>query len=465
METKKFDLNIEKILEDWEVYDAIREIIANALDEQLLTNKKDIEIFKDLKRNWHIRDYGRGLKYDHLTQKEDEEKLKNPFVIGKFGIGLKDALATFDRKGINFLIKSKYGDISLGKSQKHDFEDIITLHANIQAASDTNFIGTEFILNNVKDEDVYKAKNIFLKFSGEKIIESTKFGDVLVKIYQTGRIYINGVKVAEEENFLFSYNITSLTDKIKKELNRERTNVGRNAYSDRVKSILLNCKSEEVAKLLVESLKEYSSGKMKDELNWIDVQEHAVKILNATEKVVFLTSEELIKSTNMVDEAKSAGYRIITIPETLKEKIAGEVDMQGSTIRELGQFYKEYEESFNYKFIDPNKLNSNEKIIFSMTNNIFSLIGGRPSIIREIKISETLQKEWGGFEEAVGLWESAYGRIIIKRTLLCSIDKYASSLLHETAHALSGASDVSRSFEKELTRLIGEVIKRIRFSN
>ena len=122
------------------------------------------------------------------------------------------------------------------------------------------------------------------------------------------------------------------------------------------------------------SLKEYSSGKMKEELNWIDVQEHAVKILNATEKVVLLTSEELITSTNMVDEAKSAGYRIITIPETLKEKVAGELDIQGSTIRELGQFYKEYEESFNYKFIDPNKLNSNEKIIFGMTNNIFSLI-------------------------------------------------------------------------------------------
>jgi len=73
MEIKKFDLNIEKILEDWEVYDAIREIISNALDEQLLTNTKDIEIFKDLKLNWHIRDYGRGLKYEHLTQKEDEE--------------------------------------------------------------------------------------------------------------------------------------------------------------------------------------------------------------------------------------------------------------------------------------------------------------------------------------------------------------------------------------------------------
>jgi len=30
---KKFDLNIEKVLEDWEIYHAIREVIANALDE------------------------------------------------------------------------------------------------------------------------------------------------------------------------------------------------------------------------------------------------------------------------------------------------------------------------------------------------------------------------------------------------------------------------------------------------
>lgn len=37
---KEFDLNIEKILENWENYHAIREIIANALDEQVLTNTR-----------------------------------------------------------------------------------------------------------------------------------------------------------------------------------------------------------------------------------------------------------------------------------------------------------------------------------------------------------------------------------------------------------------------------------------
>ncbi len=62
---EEFDLNIEKILENWKVYHAVREIIANALDEQKLTETKDIRICKD-DGVWHITDYGRGLNYHHL---------------------------------------------------------------------------------------------------------------------------------------------------------------------------------------------------------------------------------------------------------------------------------------------------------------------------------------------------------------------------------------------------------------
>ena len=43
---REFDLNIEQILESWEVYHAVREIIANALDEQILSQTQDIQIVK-----------------------------------------------------------------------------------------------------------------------------------------------------------------------------------------------------------------------------------------------------------------------------------------------------------------------------------------------------------------------------------------------------------------------------------
>ena len=78
---KLFDLNIEQVLEHWEPEHAVREIIANALDEQFLTKSKEIEIYKSGKR-WYIRDFGRGIQYSHFTQNENQEKLASPFLIG-----------------------------------------------------------------------------------------------------------------------------------------------------------------------------------------------------------------------------------------------------------------------------------------------------------------------------------------------------------------------------------------------
>ena len=73
--TREFDLNIERVLENWTVAHALREVIANALDEQALTGTAEPQIFADAEDRWHIRDWGRGLRYEHLTQNENKEKL------------------------------------------------------------------------------------------------------------------------------------------------------------------------------------------------------------------------------------------------------------------------------------------------------------------------------------------------------------------------------------------------------
>lgn len=44
---KKFDLNIDRMLENWDAFHAVREIIANALDEQALTGTQEISIARD----------------------------------------------------------------------------------------------------------------------------------------------------------------------------------------------------------------------------------------------------------------------------------------------------------------------------------------------------------------------------------------------------------------------------------
>ena len=457
---KQFDLNIEKILEDWDVFHALREVIANALDEQVLSHTADVEITADSQGQWHIRDYGRGLRYEHLTQNENLEKLESSNTIGKFGIGLKDALATFDRHNIKVLIKSKYGDITLGTIQKHGFQDIKTLHAFISEPSDTDFKGTEFILKGVTEDDVRKAMDLFLKFSGEAVLEETKYGEILKKKLNSGRIYINGVKVADEENFLFSYDITSLNNNIRKALNRERSNVGRTAYSERVRAMLVMSRNKEIASILSEDLKNFDTGNIHDELKWIDVQEHAVKILNASGDVVFFTPWEMQSETMMVDEAKQAGYRIVTIPDNLKQRIQNQEDINGEPIKDLGQFTLEYEENFEFKFVDYNNLTASERKVIDETDRIFALIGGRSRRIKEIKISETMRRKLGSFGEALGLWDPIGGRIIIRRDALSSLAKFSGTLLHEVSHAISGADDVTRDFELELTELIGKIVEK-----
>jgi hypothetical protein len=196
-----------------------------------------------------------------------------------------------------------------------------------------------------------------------------------------------------------------------------------------------------------------------DELKWADVSVHATKILNAAIKVVFMTPAELMHAGKYVDEAKNAGYQIVTIPENVRNKISGQTDLSGNPIQDLSQFKRTWNESFQFKFVSPSKLTPSERAIYESTTKILALIGGLPSNVKEIKISETMRMEAYAFVEAVGLWDSP--SIIIKRTQLGSLEEYAGTLLHEVAHARSGASDISSEFEQSLTELLGKTGSRI----
>ena len=457
---KRFDLNIEKILEDWETFHAIREIIANALDEKLITETKDVEIFKR-GSSWIIRDFGRGIKYTHLTQNENREKLSCENVIGKFGIGLKDALATFDRRGVSVTAKSKYCKITIAKSPKLGFQDIWTLHAIIEDSIDPNFVGSEFELNGVSDYDIDKAKKLFLIFSGEEVIETTNQGQIVKRSTNHGNIYIDGVKVAEENNFLFSYSITTLSASIKKAMNRERTNVGRSAYTDSIKKILLSSTRKEVAEILAKDLTNIQKGIEHDELRWIDVQEHSVKILNQNGKYLFVTSQEAMQDPNIIDEAKRSKYEIITIPDNLKIKIHGSKDLSGNPIIDISQYIQTYNDSYEFNFINFEELTAKEKAIYNFTPKIIDIFGGIPKQVKGIKISSTMRKNFSGGIETPGCWDEKSKNIVIYRETLKTVADYSGTLIHELIHAKTGHNDVTRSFETDLTNKIGDICKQL----
>ena len=448
---KEFDLNIEKILEDWEIFHAVREIIANALDEQVLTKTKEIEIKKESDKKYSIRDFGRGLQYVHLTQNENVEKQQNSeLVVGKFGVGLKDALATLFRRDVDVLIKTKYGNITLIKKGKHDFDDLETLHAVISDPLDPDFLGTEFILDGCTDHDIENAKKLFIKFADEFVLAETKYGDILEKKSDQSNIYIKGVRVNQEKNFLFSYNITSINKTIEKSLNRERTNLGRSAYTERIKGILLSSEDEHVAKLLTDELGNWSSGVQHDESNWEDVKVHACKILNKEKSTVFVTNEELQNNAQMVDQAKLDGREIMVVPQSTRDKIHGTQDFTGAPIVDLSQYQTEFNQSFEFEYVDSSNLSKSEKEIFDKTEEIFDLVGSKYTK-GLVLISENMRVDTAS--DANGLWDGE--NITIKRSQLQNLEDYVGVLLHEIAHSTSYSGDLTRDFELELSKFLG----------
>ena len=453
-----FDLNVQKVLEHWPVAFALREFIVNALDEQALTQSAEVEITEVREGAWRIRDYGRGLSYLHLTQKENPEKTKHPEVIGQFGIGLKDALAVCDRRKVEVVIRSRHGDITTAQLPKASFADVLTLHGVISPPSDPTMAGTEIFVSGVGTQDVVAAKAFFLRFSGDQQLEETKRGQVLKRADDKapGRIYVKGLLVAEEPNFLFSYNITSIGAPLRRALNRERSNVGRGAYSDRVKEILKDCRTPAVAEPLATDLSHFGQGSMHDELNWKDVAIHACRILqSAGEKVVFVNPFELMLPA--VLRARDDGYRVVIVPEDIAHALGGLKDLDGRPMFDLSMFSREWNDSFSYEFVEPDSLTPSEWAIFAMTEPAAKLAG--VSLVQKkitVAISETTRLSLGR-TEILGVWEPLEKRIIIRRDQLVSATRYCATLLHELTHATSGLGDLSLEFEEALSVKMGTV--------
>jgi hypothetical protein len=423
----------------------------------VLTGTSEPQVFEDPAGDWHIADGGRGLRYEHLTQNESAEKRQNSQVIGQFGMGLKDALAVFDRRGVSVQIRSGHADITTGSRPKEGFPDIVTLHALVSPPSQPGRAGTDIALSGVADEDVAAAKRFFLRYSGEQLLESTDHGDVLARpAHQlAARVYVKGLLVAEEPDFLFSYNITKLSAALRRALNRERSNVGRGAYSDRVKAILTACRSTSVAAPLAEDLNGYSAGRLHDELGWRDVALHACRVLQTNEKVVFATAWQMASDTAQLQYARDDGYRVVVVPEDIARSLGGLTDLNGDPMVDLDKYRSDWNKSFSFSFVGPSEMSPREQEIYSRTAEICALAGVcLAQRYVTVAVSETMRLNPTG-DPVLGVWEETQRRIVIRRDQLSSLANFASTLLHELSHMISGTADGTLAFEDELTRLLG----------
>ncbi len=451
---KLFDLNIIEILEDWKVYHAIREIIANAFDETILSNAKKQPLI-ELNSKTHeliIEDFGRGISIENLTQNESNEKMSSNIVIGRFGVGLKDAIATFHRNQKNIKIFVKDLEISFKESPKQNFEDIITLHAVVKKTK-SNIIGTKFLIENISDEQFLLAKSLFLQLNNPTVIQETKYGMIINDEKTTKSIYINGLKLSEEVNFAYSYNITKIDAKIKKSLNRERKNLGRSVYSKQIEKILMSSNIDDL-KLLKDS---YLIDEEKyDEYSWSEVK---LMLLNSFDNIAIVTTDMIINNPDQIERMRSEGKMIKSVSSNTYLKVSSS-ELSFDTFDSLND---EYESSFTYDFVKIIDLNKQQKKNLEYAINIAELIGYKATFKSfDLKISKITQNDYDFNTVKFGHCDHQNKEIILNTKALK--DKYESAmvLVHELTHAKTSCQDATRNFEQHLDGNFKNLLKNIK---
>jgi len=264
-------------------------------------------------------------------------------------------------------------------------------------------------------------------------------------------VYVRGVRVAEDDGLLFSYDVTRLDAKLRKALNRERANVGRSAYTDRVKAILLAVESNDALTALAHDMAGFESGSTHDEVGWTDVAEQVVVRLAALDPTtVFVTAKERWSHAELIRRAEAEGRQVFVVPDALAARLARSGN---DAVMTLDRFVRDWNDRVVIEPLDPEVLDPDEAAVLALADPVVRVAA--PGRRVDVVVSETLHLTPDGRETADGLWEPAHRRIVVNRSCLRSQHRFVATLLHELAHAMTGAIDLSPEFEDGLTELLG----------
>lgn len=436
-----FDLNIKNILSDWSVSDALRELIANAIDESKLSRTQ----FPDIQYNENtnqllIRDYGRGIHSNHFIQNENDEKKNSKVVIGKFGIGLKDAVSVLFRNNKPVTFVSLHGSfVPVEDYKKGVQEETKTIHIS-QTFDNKIDIGTKVIIEAISPTDYNDAIANFLElFPYNKLSESPK-GQIYEK-RQTSEIFFNGMKISTDNNFLFSYNILEANASLRKSLNRERKMVSRDAYRDNVISILksnITSQSQDLINQLLNNRDAYEHG----EWSLIDIKK---LVLKNTDRKILVGCHEQMDSPAYVDYAENQAYEIIWLNPTEYKNIKNDSNYEKYTLDSFGRNFVN-----NYESLE---IGINQLVSADQDNWHWVL-----SKVKELaNIWPEWKKDYNNFKFSIiedhpnanGITQN--GKIEIVQRIIPNKQHLFNTVIHEICHAISGAVDSTVEFENVLT--------------
>ncbi len=411
---------------NWTVQDAIRELIANALDTgtKVSIGVKDGEGF--------IIDKGTGIEKKHLLFGSSD---KNDSQIGQFGEGLKMASLVLARNKRSLRLITKGFEYRAKIERDTEFDsDVLVLYLK----KSKKRIGTEIYFE-CSEKEMENTKNLFLEFN-------KKFKQIDNGIYSPGGyIFVNGVML-EKTNTLYSYNLTDA----KKCLSRDRKSLNIDMAKLEISTIIGMCRNES---FIADFLKDQDYYHFEQSLN-IAISSFAKSIWKKVMQKIF--PKHCIPTYTEYDlAAKDRGYTLLgDITET-----------QRQILQQLGMPYSNVvavlrgDEKIVKKRCSVKDLSEVGKRRWKTAIRKFKKLYGeevakKVEIVEEFNYDEISTDTLGYYNERN---DTVY---ILKELIEDECYPFATlmgTLIHEHVHRISGAPDRTREFENALSEELGRL--------
>jgi hypothetical protein len=211
----QFELSVSpNYVSDWGITEAIRELFQNAIDQESIS--QDNKMFFEYKEE--TQEILIGNKESILTPKSlllgTSTKSDNDDTIGKFGEGYKIATLVLLRnnKEITFY---NYGAKEVWlprfvKSRRYGGVNILTFDVKKnyfwQSVPDNNLT---IVVGGITKEEYLQIKNtnLHLQELQDSDIINTQYGKILLNEKYKGRFFVNGLYVANKNNFQYGYDV------------------------------------------------------------------------------------------------------------------------------------------------------------------------------------------------------------------------------------------------------------------
>jgi len=404
----------------WGKWEAIREIIQNALDET-----EDFSIRRD-GDSLVISDNGQGLAVKHLLFGVTEKKSG---ARGRFGEGLKIALIVLKRLGYDVTIRSNSLEVV---TDTHQIEDETCLKLRYRELPNWH-LGTSIIIHNYEGptfQDRFVKQNKTIAWEGRDF-----WGEEAMIIRENPAcLYHKDIYICKLEDAAFSYNLCS--HELKLEESRNIADASSLKYH--IGRVWRAVKDEG---LLIEFFEAVQAKKWEATNVALDFSFAAPSAWQKAFFTVYGPSAVLFTHSDWKREAEWLGAKVIELPGNLSG-LEDILPTDKSFVRER------HEKSARAEEIDDQQLT---------TVQLTNLLRAR-AVVKSLKCDVRVKAY--RLPKPGAEWRSATQTIAISPLVLNSYLNTMDALIHELGHASSGAADLT----SELIKAVSYTAARILYS-